>query len=49
MPCNQCRKTVAVGSALWAQDFDAKSIVFCSSACQELWIGAQFPVRLKSR
>lgn len=49
MPCNQCSRTVAVESALWTQDFDANSIMFCSSACQELWIAAQFPARLKSR
>lgn len=49
MPCNQCSKTVAVESALWTQDFDANSIVFCSDACQELWIAGRFPVRLKSR
>ena len=45
MPCNQCSKTVAAESGLWTQNFEAKSIVFCSSACQELWIAAQFPVR----
>jgi hypothetical protein len=49
MPCNQCSKTVAAESGLWTQDFEAKSIVFCSSACQELWIADQFLVRLKSR
>jgi len=49
MPCNQCSKEVPVETALWTQDLNAKSIVFCSDACQEVWIDGRFPLRLKRR
>jgi hypothetical protein len=49
MLCNQCKKEVRVENEIWTQDFNAKSIVFCSDTCQEAWIDDQFPLRLKRR
>src|ERR1700680_2652962 len=30
MLCNQCKKEVPLENQIWTQDFNAKSIVFCS-------------------
>jgi len=49
MLCNQCSKEVPAETALWTQDLNAKSIVFCSAVCQEVWIDGQFPLRLNRR
>jgi hypothetical protein len=48
MLCNQCSKDVSAETAIWMQDFSAKTIAFCARACQALWYAAQFPVQLKS-
>jgi hypothetical protein len=48
MQCNQCSKEIPVEAARWTQDLSARSVVFCSDACQEIWIDGQFLVRLKA-
>jgi len=38
MLCNQCENEVPVETEIRTQDFNAKAIVFCSDACQEIWL-----------
>ena len=47
MLCKQCREEVPDEIAIWTQDFNAQLIVFCSAACQEVWVHGQFSLRSK--